>query len=152
MTDDRPCRWCPFQLSQDAESLCPDCASKEAMLKEGLTTVPERLTREDFDRFLWKLAVYATKGMERQGERLRWTLEHMRNSLALPIVEALPLNYVSVIKDAKWAKSWKPGMPAKEVVFTIKTAIPKALLFKTLERLKIWQPIKKDEPDDFTGA
>jgi hypothetical protein len=130
---------------KEAESLCLDCTHKESMLKEGLTTAPDFLKREDFERFLWKLSVYAMKAMD---PKQRWTLEHVRNSLALPIVEALPLKYMSVIKD----EPREPGEPAREVVYTIKAPIPKTLLYKTVERLGIWNPIKKEEPDDFTGA
>lgn len=145
MTAKRVCTWCPTPLPADAQLLCGACAEKEAMLKEGLTNVPDRLTREDFERFLWKLAVYAIKGM-----RPRWTLEHVRNSLALPIVEGLPMNYISFIKGVVREK----GEPAEEPVYTVKAPIPKMVLFKTVERLGIWKPVDKDkeEPDNFTGV
>lgn len=149
MADEHICRWCFLPLSEE-ESLCQDCTEKEAMLKEGLTTAPELLERADFDRFLWKLAVYAIKTMEHPEGGTRWTLEHLRNSLMVAVVEALPLDYVSVTK--KWLKEAKPGEPAKEVVFTLKKAVPKVLLYKTIERLGIWTPTQKEDGDDFAGA
>jgi len=149
MTDHkRICSWCFLPLPGGADFLCLDCQEKEAMLKEGLTTAPELLKREDFERFLWKLAVYAIQAMDSKTSRKRWTIEHIRNSLALPIVNALPMNYISVME----MKPHEPGEPAREVIYTMKAPIPKTVLFKTLERLKIWRPIEKDEPDDFTGA
>lgn len=151
MTDDRICRWCFSPLIKEAESLCLDCTAKEAMLKEGLTTAPEHLDRPEFDRFLWKLAVYAIKTMEHPEGGTRWSLRHLRDSLTIAVIESLPLDYVSVTKE--WTKERKPGEPAKEVVFTLKKPIPKMLLFKTIEKLGIWNPIEKDEePDSFAGA
>jgi len=151
MTDDRICRWCFLPLSEGLESLCPDCSEKEAMLKEGLTTAPDALDRAEFDRFLWKLAVYAMKTMEHPEGGTRWTLEHLRTSLMLPLLEELHLDYVSVVK--KWSPEPKPGDPPREVTFTLKKPIPKMLIFKILEKLGIWNPIEKDgEPDSFTGA
>lgn len=148
MTDDRICRWCFSPLIKEAESLCLDCTAKEAMLKEGLTTAPEHLDRPEFDRFLWKLAVYAIKTMEHPEGGTRWTIGHLRDSLTLAVVDALPLDYVSVVK-----KFLKEGEPAKEVTFTLKKSIPKMLLFRTIEKLGIWNPIEKDgEPDNFAGA
>lgn len=148
MSEERFCRWCCAPLVKDAESLCLDCASKEAMLKEGLTTAPDRLRQDDFDRFLWKLAVYAIKTMDHPVTGPRWTIDHVRNSLALPIVKALPLNYISVMNT----KKKRHDQAAEEVVFTVKAPIPKTLLYKTVEKLGIWQPIDKEEPDNFTGA
>lgn len=151
MTDERICRWCFTPLTKEAESLCLDCREKEAMLKEGLTTAPALMVREDFERFLWKLAVYAIKAMEHPEGGARWTLEHMRDSITLAILKSLPMDYISMTE--KFSKSWRPGDPPKDVVYTIKKPIPKALLFKTIEKLGIWNPIEKDgEPDSFLGT
>ena len=151
MTDsEHLCRWCFSELPEDAESLCPDCADKEALLKEGLTAAPQEFGRDDFDRFLWKLAVYAIKVMEHPEGGTRWTLEHMRDSLMLAVLQALPMDHVSV--SFKWPADRKPGDPPKDVTYTIKKPIPKILLFKTVERLGIWTLTEKDEPDNFTGV
>lgn len=146
MTGARHCLWCPTILPIESEALCQKCAEKEAMLKEGLTTVPEKLSKEDLDRFFWKLSVYAIKGMKLHKGRPLWTLDHVRNSLSIPILEALPLNYISLMKI--------PEDDEHLVVFTVKAKIPKTLLFKTVEKLKIWEPIDKDkeDPDNFTGV
>lgn len=149
MIEKPSCLWCPAILSSESESLCHKCSEKEAMLKEGLTTAPEMLSQDDLDRFFWKLSVYAIKGMKLHKGRPLWTLDHVRNSLSIPIVKALPLNYISLME-------FPDNDPDQDklVSFTVKTKIPRSLLFKTVEKLKIWQPIDKDkeEPDNFTGA
>ena len=146
MIEKRTCLWCYAILSKESESLCPSCREKEAMLKEGLTRGPALFTQEELERFFWKLAVYAIKGMKLHNGRPLWTLDHVRNSLSIPILEALPLNYISLMKI--------PEDDEHLVVFTVKAKIPKTLLFKTVEKLKIWEPIDKDkeEPDNFTGV
>lgn len=146
MSEERICLWCPAKLSTGSQSLCPACSDKEAMLKEGLTRAPALFTQEELDRFFWKLAVYAIKGMKAHKGRPLWSLDHVRNSLAIPILEALPLNYISIMKYPEDAE--------RLVSFTVKTRIPRDLLFKTVEKLKIWEPIDKDkeEPDNFTGV
>lgn len=146
MSDERTCHWCLVDLPAGAEMLCENCTAKEAMLKEGLTTAPELISSEDLDRFFWKLAVYAIKGMKLHKGRPLWTLDHVRNSLSIPIIKALPLNYISLMES--------PEDEEKLVTFTVKTKIPRALLFKTVEKLKIWKPVDKDkeEPDNFTGV
>jgi hypothetical protein len=151
MTDERICRWCFLPLAQEAESLCQDCTEKEAMLKEGLTVAPDPLARDDFERFLWKLAVYAIKTMEHPEGGTRWTLEHLRDSLTLALLQALPMDYISM--TSKFPGDPKTGDPPKNVVYTVKKSIPKMLLFKTIERLGIWNPIEKDgDPENFAGA
>jgi len=146
MSEERICLWCPAVLSPESESLCPKCSEREAMLKEGLTTAPELISQQDLDRFFWKLSVYAIKGMKLHQGRPLWTLDHVRNSLAIPVIKALPLNYISLLEF--------PDDPERLISFTVKTRIPRALLFKTVEKLNIWKPVDKDkeEPDNFTGV
>jgi hypothetical protein len=150
VTDERICRWCFSELPEDSESLCPSCAEKETLLKEGLATGPEEFGKEDFDRFLWKLAAYAIKVMEHPEGGTPWTIGHMRDSLMLAVLQALPMDHVSM--SFKFSPDRKPGDPPKDVAYTIKKPIPRILLFKTVERLGIWSLTEKDEPDNFAGA
>jgi len=147
---DRPCRWCREDLPLDAESLCAECQEKEAMLKEGLTRTPDPVDGDALERFFWKLAVYAMKGMEPKmdaGEIRRFTIGHVRNSLVYPIVTALPLFYISLTDEPKE----NPDELLKDVVYTIKAPIPRGVLFKVVEKLDIWHPVD-DELDNYTGT
>lgn len=146
MTDDRICRWCHSKLEGEAESLCQACVAKEEMLKEGLTTAPDLIRQEDFERFLWKLAVYAIKTMEHPEGGTRWPLEHIRNSLLIPILRALPRHYISLMGVPMDDERRVTGAPK----YTIKTSIPKKLLFRTVEKLGIWDKVESD--DDFTAG
>lgn len=148
MTEDRLCRWCRNPLIKEAESLCLECVLKEAMLKEGLTQTPDLVDGESLERFFWKLAVYAMKGMEPKmdaGEIDRFTIGHVRNSLVYPIVTALPLFYISMIDEPKS----NPNELLKDVIYTIKASIPREVLFKVVEKLDIWHPV---DDDNYTGA
>lgn len=140
------CRWCWINPSPGADALCEDCRKKEALLEEGLTECPDALQKEDFERFLWKIAVYSRRALGPKAHR-RWTLSHLKQSLELAIIEALPPYYVSMVTKRR-------GDAAGAVVtYTLKAAIPKEVLYRTAEKLGIWNPVDEDKDKDrFSGA
>ena len=121
--------------------LCVRCHEDGELKKENVTSCPELLGVDDFDRFMRKLAIHAHARRAADAEAI--TLDQMELGLRDAVLQALPLYYISIYEYSP-ERQRQTGVGAS---FTLKTRIPQSVLYRTVEKLELWTP--KDPP---TGA
>lgn len=135
------CDRCKSIPPESGKAFCNLCSLEDAFLKEDVTACPPLLGLEDFARFMHKLAVHAHTS--RMDKAKGVSLTQMEESLTDAVLKALPLYYVSTLEydeNRRRSTGWRGS-------YTFKAALPKAVLYKTVEKLKLWTP--KEDEDGF---
>lgn len=140
------CERCLERSSLAGSSLCASCVEYERLLAEELTACPVKLTSDDFQRFMRKVAVHAHA--TRPPDALGVTLLQMELSLTEVVLQNIPNYYVSVFE-------YDPEDQLEQRVkgsYTFKAAIPQDVLYRAMEKTQIWRRYDPEDPDNFAGA